>query len=312
MKTPAKRLIIWVGIAMGALVLFVGGFFWYFYHSVKQTADRMYEQVDSVKPMYVSKDESVKILPTMKISKTIRPFTVLLLGVDQRDHDNGRSDSIIVMTVNPNKHSILMFNIPRDTRTEIIGHGTVDKINHAYAFGGVAMSMATVENFIDFPIDYYIKVNMQGFAKLIDLVGGVEVDNPFAFDYSGHHFEQGRLSLNGDEALLYSRMRYDDPRGDLGRNTRQRDILQAIMKNSLSISSVTHIHSMLGQLGDSVKTNMNFDEMKSFVLDYRPLIKSVDTVEVQGQGETISAIWYYKVAPGERERIHNLIKEHIK
>lgn len=75
------------------------------------------------------------------------PFSVLMLGVDERENDSGRSDTMIVITVNPEKQTMKMLSIPRDTRTEIIGHDSVDKINHAYAFGGVPMAMDTVENF---------------------------------------------------------------------------------------------------------------------------------------------------------------------
>ena len=273
-------------------------------------AAKMYEDIEPTKPVYVSKDTDVKAPEPIQMKK-LDPFTVLVLGVDERKNDRGRSDTMIVLTVNPAKHSILMFNIPRDTRTEIIGHGTVDKINHAYAFGGVEMSIQTVENFVDYPIDYYAKVNMEGFARLIDLIGGVEVDNPFAFDYQGHKFEQGHLSLNGTDALKYSRMRYDDPRGDFGRNTRQRDILQEVMDHAMSISNITHLQSLLGGLGDSVKTNITFDEMKQFVTDYRPQIHKIDTVEVQGKGQIINRIWYYIVEDNERTRIHNMIKEHL-
>lgn len=311
MKRPMKRFLIWTGAGLGAILLVAGGIAWYLYHSVEQTATKMYEDIGKTKPVYVSKDTEVKKDTLPVKMKNLDPFTVLVLGVDQREHDRGRSDTMIVITVNPAKESILMFNIPRDTRTEIVGHGTVDKINHAYAFGGVDMSIQTVENFIDYPIDYYAKVNMEGFARIIDMIGGVEVDNPFAFDYEGHAFAQGHLVLNGTDALKYSRMRYDDPRGDFGRNTRQRDILQEIMNNAMSVSNVTHLHSMLGELGDSVKTNITFDEMKQFVTDYKPKIHKVDTVEIKGTGKIIDRIWYYLVDDNERNRIHNMIKEQL-
>jgi LCP family protein required for cell wall assembly len=233
-----------------------------------------------------------------------------MLGVDQRTNDVGRSDTMVVLSVNPAKHSILMFNIPRDTRTEIIGHGTTDKINHAYAFGGVDMSLQTVEHFLDYPLDYYVKVNMESFKRFIDLLGGVEVDNPFPFDYEGHSFPKGYLELNGENALLYSRMRYDDPRGDFGRNTRQRDILQSVLRHSVNIQNITKINSMLGEIGDGVKTNVSFDDMKTFMNKYRSVIDKVDTVEITGTGKTINGIWYYIVNPEEQTRIHDLLKKH--
>lgn len=82
------------------------------------------------------------------------PFSVLILGVDEREGDSGRSDTMIVLAVNPEKNSIKMLSIPRDTRTEIIGKGMDDKINHAYAFGKVPMAIDTVEDFLDIPLLY--------------------------------------------------------------------------------------------------------------------------------------------------------------
>ncbi|WP_308638445.1 LCP family glycopolymer transferase [Paenibacillus silvisoli] len=312
MKRPTKRFLVWtVARTAVILMLLACGVIWFLYHSVSQTAAEMYEEVASTSPVYMSKDIEVKVAKEQVQMNSLAPFTVLVLGVDQREHDRGRSDTMIVLSVNPAKQSILMFNIPRDTRTDIIGHGTVDKINHAYAFGGVEMSIRTVEHFLDYPINYYVKVNMESFAQLIDLIGGVEVNNPFAFDYEGHKFEQGRLVLNGTDALKFARMRYDDPRGDLGRNSRQHDILKEIMKKSTSISNVTRLHSLLGELGDCVKTNLTFDDMKQLATDYRPQLHKIDTIEIQGKGKMIDRIWYYIVDNSERIRIHNLLKEHV-
>jgi LCP family protein required for cell wall assembly len=311
MNRTLKRILIWSGITIGALLIGAGGYLWHLYHSARQVAAKIYEE--PAKPVYVSKDPAVKSrnndVPVNL--KKLDSFTVLVLGVDQRGDDRGRSDTMIVVTVNPAKKSMLMFNIPRDTRTDIAGHGTIDKINHAYAFGGVQMSIRTVEHFLDYPIDYYIQVNMEGFARMIDLIGGVEVDNPFAFTYEGREFKQGRITLNGSDALLYSRMRYDDPRGDLGRNARQRDILKQAMKRAMNVSSISRINDMLGEVGDSVKTNITFDEMKTFLTDYRPNIGTIDTVEVKGKGQTIGGIWYYIVDDAEKNRIHNLIRDYV-
>ena len=126
--------------------------------------------------------------------KKKEPFSVLILGVDERKGDRGRSDTMIVLTVNPNQNSIKMLSIPRDTRTEIVGHGTEDKINHAYAFGGIEMSMATVEDFLNIPIDYYLQINMEGFKDIVDSVGGVTVNNDLDFTVDGKHFPKGIIS----------------------------------------------------------------------------------------------------------------------
>ena len=107
------------------------------YQSMTSAVDKMHEPVER---------KSDKRAEEITLAKK-EPFSVLMLGVDERKGDKGRSDTMIVLTVNPNKNSVKMLSIPRDTRTEIIGRGKEDKINHAYAFGGVEMSMDTVENF---------------------------------------------------------------------------------------------------------------------------------------------------------------------
>ncbi|GMK44850.1 transcriptional regulator LytR [Paenibacillus glycanilyticus] len=312
MKRGWRRALIGIGAGLVVVAAGTGGYAWHLYGSVKETADKIYEPIQPT--VYVSKDPEVTVKPQQAAQALIEkrhPFTVVVMGVDERENDKGRSDTLIVLAVNPEKKSILMFNIPRDTRTEIIGHGTTDKINHAYAFGGVSMAKNTVEHFLDYPIDYYIRINMEGFAHLIDILGGVEVNNPFAFYYGEHQFDQGPLKLNGDLALLYSRMRYDDPRGDLGRNARQREIMMEVMKSSLQFSNITQIQKILKELGNSVKTNITFDEMKTFMSDYREDLGNINTVEISGSGSMINKIWYLIVSKEEKERIHELLKEQM-
>ncbi|MBD7966491.1 LCP family glycopolymer transferase [Paenibacillus gallinarum] len=302
-----------VTLSIASLFIVLGvGYGVYLYKSVESTANNIYEPRNPIPA--VTNTDGGQQTDTAVISEKIadqEPFSVLLLGVDERANDVGRSDTMVVLTVNPGKHSILMFNIPRDTRTEIIGRGTVDKINHAYAFGGVNMSIQTVENLLGSPIDYYAKANMEGFSSIIDLLGGVSVNNPFYFTYEGKVFEQGNIQLTGEEALLFSRMRYDDPRGDLGRNARQREILQELMNNALQVSSVTKIQNILGEVVNNVKTDITFDEMKQFIKDYRSDLKNIETIEIQGHGQRINGIYYYIVDEQERERAQNLMKEHL-
>ncbi|MDR9744152.1 LCP family glycopolymer transferase [Paenibacillus taichungensis] len=298
------KVTIWI-VSFFAIVVF--GYAIYLYQSVKSTADQIYEPRNPVKPVSVT--DSRGGLPVDINSK--EPFNALILGVDERPNDRGRSDTMIVLSVNPGKKQVLMFNIPRDTRTDIVGHNTVDKINHAYAFGGVDMSVSTVEQFLGVPIHYYMKVDMEGFAKIIDLVGGVDVNNPFAFDYEGQRYDQGNIHLDGVAALGFSRMRYDDPKGDLGRNDRQREVLKQMLKNTMQFSSVLHIQNMLDELGTHVRTDVTFDEMKELLLDYRNDLENVDTVEIKGKGEKINGIYYYIVDQQERDRIHGIIEEHL-
>ncbi|WP_213528577.1 LCP family glycopolymer transferase [Paenibacillus cisolokensis] len=315
MRRPlAKRIMLISGIALLLILTASAGYGWYLYRSVEQTVVRMYEPIESDEPdAGIGNPEGRKRperLPLAQRDKEQQPFTVLIMGIDERPGDPGRSDTLIVISVNPDKEEALLFNIPRDTRTEIVGRGVADKINHAHAFGGVKMTVETVERFLDYPIDYYMKVNMEGFVALIDLLGGVEVNNTFAFDNSGYHFDKGVIQLQGEEALSFSRMRYEDPRGDLGRNERQRAVIRAIMDKTLTFSNVTQVNKVLDQVAGYVKTNMTFDEMKTFLFHYRPRIKTISSTEIKGSGTRIGGIYYYQVDGAERDRIHKLLAEH--
>lgn len=178
------------------------------------------------------------------------------MGVDERDGDKGRADTLIYMTVNPKTNTTDMVSIPRDTYTKIIGKGTMDKINHSYAFGGTQMTVDTVENFLDVPVDYFVKVNMESFRDVVDTLGGITVNSTFAFSYDGYSFGKGEITLNGKEALAYTRMRKEDPRGDFGRQDRQRQVIQGIINKGANISSITKFGDMFKVVEDNVKTNL--------------------------------------------------------
>lgn len=303
----------WILWLLAFLILLPSAYLLYTYQSIKSTADQIYEErkTSPVLPTFVQDRKTIQVGDNNKNIKEADPFTVLVLGVDQRPYDRGRSDVMILMAVNPQKGSVLLFNIPRDTRTDIVGRGTVDKINHAYAFGGVEMSVSSVENFLQFPIDYYIKVDMEGFSSIVDSLGGVTVNNNMRFEYAGYNFDQGILDLNGDEALAFSRMRFEDPKGDLGRNTRQREVLKGILHKLLRITTVFKLESLLDNIGNSVRTDISFEEMKAFVTEYRQKLKNVEQVEIAGHGQKINGIWYYIVDEKEREDITSTLRTYM-
>ncbi|MYL62255.1 LytR family transcriptional regulator [Bacillus hwajinpoensis] len=297
-----KKFLIILSVIAGVVILAGGGYAYYLYDSVKDTATDMHEPI--------SRDTSDK--RTQKVNMDEKdPVSILLMGVDERDGDQGRSDTMIMITLNPHNDSMYMFNIPRDTRTEIIGRGTVEKMNHAYAYGGIEMTMDTVENFLDVPIDYYFKVNMEAFEDVVSALNGVTVDNPFAFDYEGYSFPAGEIDLNAEEALAFSRMRYEDPKGDLGRNDRQREIIKSIIDEGASVGSFNKIDDLLKAVGSNVKTNMTFEEMNDIFKNYRGARNNMTTFEIQGSGEMIDGLWYYIVPDQEKQSITQKLKEHL-
>lgn len=282
-KVSRTKKIVYSILGVFLLMLLIGGgLFTYVYNQVDSTVNKLNESA-GLSPERMNPD-------TIKEKK---PMSVLLLGVDRRANEQGRSDSIIVMTLNPNMDKSAMLSIPRDTKTEIVGRGTQDKINHAYAFGGAEMAMASVENLLGIPIDYVAEVDMKGFQDAVDLFGGVEVTNKFAFTSGSYSFEPGTINLNGAEALAYTRMRYNDPSGDFGRQERQRDVITALVNEGVSDFSVGKFNNMLDVLGNNAKTNITFKELRTLSTKYMTAFKNQDVLRLEGSGGKESDGIYY-------------------
>lgn len=298
-----KRKWLWISLSIiGLLVISIGGYAYYIFQSAADTVASIHEDIDRK----VSEKRTEEVVFTEK-----DPISILLMGVDEREGDRGRSDSLILMTVNPNTNSTQMVSIPRDTRTEIIGKGTQDKINHAYAFGGTEMALNTVENFLDVPVDYFVKINMESFKDTVDAVGGVEVNNTLDFSYGGFDFPKGKITLDGEKALAYTRMRYEDPRGDFGRQDRQRQVIEGVMKKGANVSSITKFGDMFNVVRNNVTTNLTFDQMWDIQANYKAASQNLTQYQVKGSGDKINGIYYYIVPEEERLALSQQLKDHL-
>lgn len=301
-KKKRKRTLIRILSSFLILMLTIGGgYSYYVYHSFAKTVNKMHQ------PMERKKSEKRTKVVTLEKKD---PFSILMLGVDERKGDSGRSDTMIVLTVNPNLKTVKMLSIPRDTRTMIIGKGFEDKINHAYAYGGVDMSVKTVENFLDIPIDYYMKINMEGFSDIIDAIGGITVSNDLDFSYDGSHFPKGEITLTGKEAIKFTRMRHQDPRGDFGRQMRQRQIIQAIIKKGTD-TSFTSYDNIFKVLGNYAKTNLTYDELIKLKEEYKGTGKKVEQLALKGQGTKINGVYYYMVSDNIRQNMQTILRTHL-
>ncbi|MDZ5711302.1 LCP family glycopolymer transferase [Jeotgalibacillus haloalkalitolerans] len=290
-KRKKKRPVLkWSLIILGLLFLSAIAYGAIVFQSLTSATNEMHEPID--------REVSEKRMEEVRFEER-DPFSVLLLGVDEREGDSGRSDTMIVMTVNPQTEETKLLSIPRDTYTNIEGRG-MDKINHAYAFGGTELAMSTVENMLDIPIDYYVKVNMEGFKDIVDAVDGVTVNNGLEFEAGGYSYPLGELSLNGDEALAYARMRYEDPNGDFGRQERQRQVIQGIIREGASVNSLMNFQDIFQALGSNVKTNLTFNQLVDIQSKYRSAAGSVQQTTLDGgSGQYINDIYYY-VVPDEK------------
>ncbi|WP_407372067.1 LCP family protein [Carnobacterium sp.] len=275
------------------------------YIDVRNTSDTVFQDI---------KMENKRSEP-IDVKVEDHPFSMLLLGTDSGDlgrTEKGRSDTVMLLTVNKEKEKMTILSIPRDTYTEIIGHGTKDKINHAYAFGGVQMSINTVQNLLDIPIDYYVEINMKGLKELADALGGISITPPLTFVQDGHEFNKGETSkMSGDKTLAYTRMRYEDPNGDYGRQARQRQVLDASIKKASSFSSILKYRELLKTLENNMKTNLTFDDMVNIFNDYGSAAANIDQVQLSGTGEMMNGIYYEMLTDEEINRVSNLLREEL-
>ena len=271
------------------------------YWDVSKSMDKTYETVERSKKSQVNLNNK-------------EPFSVLLLGIDTGDDgrvEQGRSDTTIVATVNPRDKQTTLVSLARDTYVDIPGQGKQDKLNHAYAFGGASLAMDTVENYLNIPINHYVSINMAGLKELVNAVGGIEVNNNLTFSQDGYDFTMGKISLDGEQALSYSRMRYEDPNGDYGRQERQRKVIEGIVQKVLSLNSVSNYQEILTAVSDNMKTDLSFDDMKKIALDYRSAFGKVKQDQLQGTGFMQDGVSYQRVDEQELTRVQQELKNQL-
>ncbi|MGM2631947.1 polyisoprenyl-teichoic acid--peptidoglycan teichoic acid transferase TagU [Bacillus cereus group sp. Bce040] len=298
-----KKILFWVLGILGVIIIGTGAYVYHVYSSVSNTLESVH------KPL--NRDKSDKRAEKVEVADK-KPLSILLMGVDERGEDKGRSDSLLLFTLNPQKKSMKITSIPRDTYTEIVGKDKKDKINHAYAFGGIDMAVKTVENFLNVPVDYYVEVNMEGFRDIVDAVGGVDVYNELSFNQDGSSFTKGDIHLNGEEALKYSRMRYFDPRGDFGRQMRQRQVIQAVIKKGASVSSLASYGDVLKAIEKNVKTSLTQDQMFDIQKNYKDCMENSEEIQIPGDGhKAADGIWYYYVPDAAKQDITNKLRAHL-
>ena len=304
-KHPVRNTILFI---LGAAVLLVGALMAKVYMDVRGTADDLYEGAQS-NSQYARK---VDIGKKTK-DNTYPPFSVLLLGVDTGDLgrvDQGRSDTMMVLTVNPETEKTTITSLQRDTYIMI--NGNYDKLNAAYAYGGASLAMETVENYLEIPIDYYISVNMMGFQELVGAIGGVDVQSDLTFSQQGYDFVKGEnYHLEGERLLAYTRNRYDDPDGDYGRQNRQRQIIAAAINKMKSVETLSNYQSILSSLEGNVQTNLKFDQMQNILLNYRAAATQLDEKSLRGSGEMIGGVSYQIVSEEDRQAMSQMLKREL-
>ena len=245
-----------------------------------------------------------------------QPISVLILGVDQgieNRHDQGNSDTMILATANPKTKKSTLTSIPRDLLADIRGDNGkyfMFRVNSAYQVGGNKAAMKTTKVLLNTPINYYMEVNMKALQELVDAVGGVDVKVPFSFTYNTT-FKKGKMHLNGKQALDYARMRKEDPRGDYGRQMRQRQIIMAIVKNALSLNSISNYKKILKAFSKNVTTNMTFSDMMAIAINYRSVANNIKSDYIHGHDAWIDGASIQVASTSELQRVSDYIRTNL-
>lgn len=245
--------------------------------------------------------------------KNEKPISILLMGMDSNEttgNYKGNTNSMMVLTLNPSSHKTTVTSIPRDIAIKVPGFAknSPAMISSAYALGQTKTAVTSVEKLLNVPVDFYALVNMGGLEKTIDKANGIDVTPNASFTFDGYTFNKGvQTHMNGAKALAYVRMRSND---DYARQSRQRDVLTALVHKSSSISTLFN-QDLIDSLTDQVQTDLTFDQMTSLAKSYNSVGKNVSDDNLQGTTTTISGQKMETVKTAELQRVTDTINDNL-
>ena len=306
-----------------------------------------YENIQSDTKVIISKEKQMKkaktsVIETASTGKSVtEPFTILLMGIDSTDEVLSKNaiangDTLILITFNPKTLNATMISIPRDSYVPIAcwSGKPENKITHAAAYGNDCM-INTIQNYFDVKIDYYAKINFKGLVKLVNAVGGVEVNVPkvLCTDDSSRGSEVciqpgENVTLNGEEALVFARNRHDLVNGDFGRAQHQQEIVMALINKMKKINDVSTFMQILDTVSDNLDTNLTTKQILSFYDVGKDIIKkslssedadliNIQQLFLQGTGQMIyderarMVLWDYVPNKNSRKDVIQAMKENL-
>lgn len=303
-----SKIVLWIlGVIISILLLTIGGIYAYGNHLFNKI-----EKIEIDKSDVGIKDEVEEKLSAYSDSV----INIALFGIDAEEGGVGRSDSIIIATIDTTHKKLKLISIMRDSYVAIEGHGN-DKLNHAYAFGGPQLAIKTLNENFDLNIDDFVAVNFTTLPKIIDMLGGVTIDiTSEEVSHIPGIDAAGTYTLTGEQALAYSRIRYASG-GDYVRTDRQRTVLSKVFEKVLSIN-FTQYPSLLSEILPMVQTNLDYSEILN--LGNEVLKMGVTTLEQERfprdgycEGKMIDKIYYLTFDKENTvQQLHDYIFEDIK
>ncbi|ADY85783.1 eps operon transcriptional regulator EpsIIA [Lactobacillus delbrueckii subsp. bulgaricus ATCC 11842 = JCM 1002] len=290
---------------MAVILVAIGGFALYEYNTVKNAADTAYRSGGLGNAENGSKNSVIS---------NSKPIAILLMGTDTgalgRTY-KGRTDSIMVAVLNPKTKKTTLVSFERDQQVNLPDYpeNSPSKLNAAYAYGNAKELAKVLKKYYNIPINAYVLINMGGLKTIVNKVGGVDIAPILSFSYEGYTFTKGKTThMDGAKALAYSRMRYDDPEGDYGRQKRQRQVLSALLNKAESATTLLN-SSFISSLSKQVQTDFTFSDMTSMAKRYLAATKDLKTDYTHGTSYMQDGVSYQKISVSERQRISNLIRK---
>jgi LCP family protein required for cell wall assembly len=243
----------------------------------------------------------------------------------------------MLVTVNPDKEKVTIMSLPRDSVIAPVGYEEEfpQKLNSAYEYGSAKTTIQTIQKWLNVPIDYYALVNMGGLEKVIDQMNGIKVKSPLTFGYNPYtahndgdyiyNFTKGSSTftlnakgqiktykkMDGQAALAFSRMRYDDPQGDYGRQKRQRMVLQTIVDDAKSNPTKLINQKFLNTLSDSTQTDLTFGDMLTVASRYLSAAKTIKQDNAQGTEVNLTSGSSELISQDEKQRVTNVLRKSL-
>ena len=284
------------------LILGIGGFTAYTIYNFSSSAQKGYKNVDYLK----------------EVDPNFKKFSVLILGIDMNDdrkaqgqtREDSRTDSMILATVNKDKKRMDMVSIPRDSLSLMREKDDenndsayfFDKITHAHAYNDVKGTTNAVENLLHTPINFYVLINFKAFEQTVDAFGGIDLYVPFDMDEQNANGEENTVkltkgwhTLNGEQALAFSRSRYYD--SDIERGQRQLQAIHALIDKAKSLNALSKINDVINIAGDNVEHNLTTTQISSAIKMFINDDIEIVSHRIDGYDVTYNGVYYYYPRP---------------
>src|SRR5690625_2398006 len=310
----SKKKWIWITVSIILILLIsVGAYAAHLYNKTSNVIEESHEKV--------GRDNEHSALREEAVDPIEDNVTVLFLGVDTSEErayeDKSRTDAMLVATFNKDEGTVKLLSIPRDTYVYVPEIGYNSKINHAHFHGGPKATMETVENLLNIPIDYYVRLNFEAFIDVVNSLNGINYNVPYEIvemdssDREGAiHLYPGYQKLNGEEALAVVRTRKYD--SDVERGKRQQEVITSLADQVTSASSLFKLSELIDAVGSNLNTNLSFNEMKSFFAYGLEKDFDIDKVNLDGDGGYMEdGLWYFHAYEDSLMEVQRDLQKHL-